>query len=89
MFSLEFCSTQESEKENWDASYQVLKNKLEMAENQCLRSEIESEKLRSNHLLICGMLLYRRDRVQFRRSMTKLINLQANWKQNCQCSPKC
>ncbi|KAF2312487.1 hypothetical protein GH714_034850 [Hevea brasiliensis] len=40
-------SLQEKEKESWEAASQALKMKLEIAESNCIRSEIEAAKMRS------------------------------------------
>ncbi|KAK1587300.1 hypothetical protein Q3G72_011581 [Acer saccharum] len=37
----------EKEKESWEAASQTLKKKLEIAENNCIRAEIEAAKMRS------------------------------------------
>lgn len=38
---------QEKEKETWQAASEALKMKLEVAESNCIRAEIESAKMRS------------------------------------------
>ena len=38
---------QEKEKEVWQASSEALKMKLEVAESNCIRAEIEAAKMRS------------------------------------------
>lgn len=42
---------QEKEKESWEAASQALKKKLEIAESNCIRAEIEAAKLRSIHCI--------------------------------------
>lgn len=44
---------QEKEKESWEAASQALKMKLEIAEGNCIRSEIEAAKMRS----ICPLFI--------------------------------
>lgn len=47
--SLEFfLFLQEKEKESWEASFDALKSKLEIAESNYLRAETEVAKMRSN-----------------------------------------
>lgn len=43
-----FWFLQEKEKETWQASYDAVKSKLEVAESNYLRAEIEVAKMRSN-----------------------------------------
>lgn len=38
---------QEKEKESWEAASRALKTKLEIAESNCIRAEIEAAKMRS------------------------------------------
>ena len=42
-----FIVIQDKEKESWEAASQALKTKLELAESNCIRSEIEVAKMRS------------------------------------------
>lgn len=42
-----FWCIQEKEKESWRGTTQALKTKLEVAESNCIRAEIEAAKLRS------------------------------------------
>jgi len=42
-----FIVIQDKEKESWEAASQALKTKLELAESNCIRAEIEVAKMRS------------------------------------------
>lgn len=44
------CSIQAKEKESWEATCQALKLKLEVAESNCIHSEVEVARLRSTNL---------------------------------------
>lgn len=47
---------QEKEKESWEAASQALKKKLEVAESNCIRAEIEAAKMRSMHAFLIKLL---------------------------------
>lgn len=46
---------QEKEKESWEAASQALNKKLEIAESNCIRAEIEAAKTRSIDISLTGL----------------------------------
>ena len=46
---------QEKEKESWEAAFQALNKKLEIAESNCIRAEIEAAKTRSIDISLTGL----------------------------------
>ena len=48
-FNLELWCVQEKERESWETASQALKAKLEIAESNCIRAEVEVAKIRSTY----------------------------------------
>lgn len=54
-FNFNLWSVQEKERESWETASQALKMKLEIAESNCIRAEVELAKIRSTYLSFCGI----------------------------------
>lgn len=48
-FNLDMWCVQEKERESWETASQALKAKLEIAESNCIRAEVEVAKIRSTY----------------------------------------